>query len=129
MEKGFLLLETAVTGFLLVTASLLCFSYGMLNRQRAESEASHAAVYLAREQMARIEANAVFYRGYTGDIPWLGDSGPDIKNLNGREYEVETTMRGAEEGAGLREVTVCVSWNGAGDKREEKFRKLVDCGG
>ena len=69
MEKGFLLLETAVTGFLLVTASLLCFSYGMLNRQRAESEASHAAVYLAREQMARIEANAAFYRGYTGDIP------------------------------------------------------------
>ena len=129
MQKGFLLIETVIVGLLLVTASLVCVSYGMLNRQREESEASHAAVYLAREQIARISSDAGHYRGYTGDIAWLGEGQPDIKNLNGRAYEVYTTMKSADEGVSLREVTVYVRWNSAGRTREEKFRKLVDCGG
>ena len=129
MQKGFLLIETVVIGLLLVTASLVCVSYGMLNRQREESEASHAAVYLAREQIARISSDAEHYRGYTGDISWLGTAGPDIKNLNGRVYEVYTAMKPADEGNSLREVTVRVRWSCAGRIREEKFRKLVNCGG
>ena len=129
MQKGFLLLETVMVGFFLLTASLVCFSFGMLDRQRAESDASHAAVYLAKEQVARIVSDAEHYRGYTGEIPWLGGGKPDIKNLNGRSYEVQTTMKNADEGHKLREVTVYVRWESAGQRREEKFRKLVDCGG
>lgn len=129
MQKGFLLLETAVVSFLVVTAALICTSYAVLNRQREVSEAQYTAVFLAQEQLARIEADAAHYKNYSGEITWLGSgNGVSIGMLNGRSYQVRTDMGASAAGPGIREVIVHVTWENGERQQEQIYRKLVDCG-
>lgn len=124
-EKGFLLLETILTGAILLAAASVCLVFGAAERQLLHNEAAVTAAFLGKEQLARAESRPKSTLLAESSLPWLG-KGENPHRLNGREFLVDTAVLPSAD-VRFREVVVRVAWEENGRQVIQEHRKLVNC--
>lgn len=100
-ERGFLLTETLVLSLLAVLAAGAFGVYAVIYKEAASSREMICADYLAREELAYLEAG-----NFLGSCGWLGPAGENQQN--GINYSVTAEITAAA--FGTRRAEVRVSW-------------------
>lgn len=123
-QGGFFLVEVLVLSFVVLSCGAAVMMYRVLDRARAASEAELTAMYLAQEQIARIEAQPASYLRSHEELPWLGE-GDAPPERNRVVFDVSARVVPSVEAASLASAQVRVAWSVDGRSREETFYKLV----
>lgn len=120
-QAGYFLFETVLISVLLLAMTAAAGMYVKAAQLRGDTVAQSEAAFLAREQMAYVQALLDQEGTLPEQLDYLGDRG-DLQQNNVR-YEVRAEAQ-AEDG--LWQLTVMVSWE-AGDVhgRQEYRRKLA----
>lgn len=100
-ERGFLLTEALVLAFLVIAAAGAYGVFAVAYRNAASGGESICADYLAREELAYLEAGT-----FSGSVGWLGPAGENRQN--GIEYNVTAEVSAAA--AGTKRAEVAVTW-------------------
>lgn len=124
-EKGFFLAEAIVISFILLGMSACMVMYKNAVAMRTDNAARTTAIFLAREQIARVGERAAKNAVSPGSAAWLGDAS-DL-TLNGFRFAVDTDV--ALYDADFFRVEVTVKFDVRGKRGEEKFERLVKNGG
>lgn len=119
--EGFLLLESAILGLLLVVMA----GFLVLPRHTAAvlrmEECRTTAIFLAEQELAELESRA---RGGTladGIYGWLGPA----EDLDGRPAAYEVAGTAQKDGARGFALTVRVSWQDGGKVQDVRFERWV----
>ena len=123
-QGGFFLIEVLVLSFIVLSCGAAVMMYRVLDRSRAASEAELTAIYLAQEQLARLEAQPAAYLRAHEEPPWLGEGSMPLE-MNQVAFDVSSRVVPSAETTSLASAEVRVSWSTDGRRREETFRKLV----
>lgn len=117
-ERGFLLTETLVLALLTVLAAGAFGVYAVAYREAASGRETICADYLAREELAYLEAG-----NFSGSCGWLGPAGENQQN--GVNYSVTAEVTAAA--VGTRRAEIRVSWRRQdGRPRERILVRLLE---
>lgn len=117
-ERGFLLTETLVLALLTVLAAGAFGVYAVAYRGAASGRETICADYLAREELAYLEAG-----NFSGSYGWLGPAGENQQN--GVNYSVTAEVTAAADGT--RRAEIRVSWRRQdGRPRERILVRLLE---
>lgn len=100
-EQGFLLTETLVLAFLTMAAAGAYGVFALAARSAASGGEMVCADYLAREELAYLEAGNL-----SGSHGWLGPAGENRQN----EIDYTVTADVTEASAGTKRAEVAVTW-------------------
>lgn len=100
-ELGFLLAETLILSLLTVLAAGAFGVYAVVCKGAASSRETICADYLAREELAYLEAG-----DFSGSCGWLGPAGENQQNGVNYSVTAEITV----DSFGTRRAEVRVSW-------------------
>ena len=122
-QGGFFIVEVMILSFLVLACAGTAFFCRALERNLEAAEAEITAIYIAREEIAKIEAptlGGASIRDPFGEVR--------IVRRNGRDFFVSSEAIPRADFNNLEEASVTVSWNIDGRFREKIYRKLVDSG-
>ena len=103
-ERGFVMLEVVALSAVIVAMAAVVASYQAAERARQMAAVRTTAVFLAKEELARLEQKAYRHELHGEDYGWLGE--PQNLRLNGYEFTVRATVDGYETGVCRAEAAV-----------------------
>lgn len=123
-ERGFFLPETVLLGAMLLAAASVWSIFGTAEQQLLQNEAAVTAVFLAQEQLARVEALPKSEISSASTLARLGGENPT--KLNGKSFTVTTEVSPSED-VRFRKVSVKVWWTQGKKVLKKSYQKLVSC--
>ncbi|MDO4204519.1 MAG: hypothetical protein Q4D07_08535 [Selenomonadaceae bacterium] len=100
-ERGFLLTETLVLAFIVMAAAVAYGVFSIAYRSAASGRETICADYLAREELAYLEAG-----NFSGSVGWLGPAGENRQN----EIDYTVTAEVTDASAGTKRAEIAVTW-------------------
>ena len=114
-EAGFFLQEAILLGILLVFMAGALLAYERAARMEVQEACHMQAIFMAKEQLANMEARADAGTLTAGDCGWLGDPGRLVTDQG--QFSVRATASPMEF-ADAYHVVVYATWQSCGDTGE-----------